>query len=446
MEKNKKFSRQIFIAFCLLLFAITSCNNQNNIGLEILPDGDLINVRNTVIKEDISSFTYIEDLIRTDEASSSLLGSLNDTLFGNTTIDFAAQFRLYEYPKFGTNARADSIRLYMYYRLIYGDTITPQHFKVYELESAIDFDSEYKQDVDLKSLAYPQLLGERTYVPRVTLDSTTADTFYQLITIPIDLWLGQKLIEADSLTMVNNDNFLEYFKGLVIESEKISGQGGTILSLEASSSSAFQGSALVLYYSNDDIKTSAGTDSALVMPYIISQYSARVNRITHDYTTAPFYENMNSETTQDSLIYIQATGGLKSRILISDLTSWGDSVNTAINKAELIFQIDTIASQVHKFIPPTQLLFTIVDSTGVERLPIDYVFSPTFYGGALQEDYTYHFNITQHLQQIIDGTAENLGFYLTPAQKNNEAKRVILKGSTSETGIKLIITYSKFTN
>lgn len=446
MEKNKKFSRQIFIAFCLLLFAVASCNNQNNIGMEVLPDGDIINVRNTVIKEDISSFTYNEDLIRTDEASKSLLGSFTDTLFGNTTIDFAAQFRLFEFPKFGTNAKADSVKLYMYYRLIYGDTITPQHFKVYELESALDFDSEYKQDVDLKSLVYPQIIGETSYTPKVRLDSTTADTFYQLITIPIDLSLGEKLIEADSLTMVNNDNFLEYFKGLVIESEKLSGQGGTILSLEASSSSAFQGSALVLYYSNDDEKTSTGADSALVMPYIISKYSARVNRITHDYTSTPFYENLNSETTQDSLIYIQASGGLKSRILISDLSSWGDSVNTAINKAELIFQIDTTASEVHKFIPPTQLLFTIVDSTGVERLPIDYVFSPTFYGGALRADYTYHFNITQHLQQIIDGTAENLGFYLTPAQKNNEAKRVILKGSTSETGIKLVITYSKFTN
>lgn len=446
MKKNKKFSRQIFIAFCLLLFAITSCDNQNNIGLEILPDGDLINVRNTVIKEDISSYTYIEDLIRTDEASKSLLGSFTDTLFGNTTIDFASQFRLFEFPKFGTNPKADSIKLYLYYRLIYGDTVTPQHFKVYELESALDLDAEYKQDVDLKSLAYPQLLGETDYIPRVKLDSTTADTFYQLITIPIDISLGEKLIEADSLTMVNNDKFLAYFKGLLIESEKLSGQGGTILSLEASSSSAFQGSALVLYYSNDSVKTSTGADSSLVMPYIISQYSARVNRITHDYSSAPFYGNLNSETTRDSLIYIQATGGLKSKILISDLSSWADSVNTAINKAELIFQIDTVASEVHKYIPPTQLLFTIVDSTGVERLPIDYVFSPTFYGGALREDYTYHFNITQHLQQIIDGKAINLGFYLTPAQKNNEAKRVILKGSTSETGIKLSITYSKFTN
>ena len=141
---------------------------------------------------------------------------------------------------------------------------------------------------------------------------------------------------------------------------------------------------------------------------------------------------------------MQATGGLKSKILIDELSSWGDSVNTAINKAELIFQIDTIASEVHKYTPPLQMLFTIVDSVGVERLPIDYVFNPSFYGGALRSDYTYHFTITQHIQEIIIGNARNYGFYLTPAQKNNEANRVVLKGSTSATGIKLLVTYSKY--
>jgi hypothetical protein len=147
---------------------------------------------------------------------------------------------------------------------------------------------------------------------------------------------------------------------------------------------------------------------------------------------------------EDSLIYVQATGGLKAHVLIDELSSWRDSVNTAVNKAELIFQIDTIVSQVHKYRPPLQMLFTIVDSTGVERLPVDYVFNPSFYGGGLRSDYTYHFTITQHIQEIIIGNAQNYGFYLTPAQKNNEANRVVLKGGSSATGIKLIITYSKY--
>ena len=287
-------------------------------------------------------------------------------------------------------------------------------------------------------------IGELEYKPKIRQDSTTRDTFYQLINIPLDISLGEKLINADSLNMINNDVFLEYFKGLYIETEKQNGRGGAILSLEAVQQGSFNGSALVLFYSNDSVRSAAGGDTSLIMPYIISTFSARVNNITHDYTETPFYHNLNSETVQDSLIYVQAMGGLKSRIIIDGLTSWKDSVNTAINKAEIIFQIDTVASQINKYSPPRQLLFTVVDEDGKEFLPKDYVFSPSFYGGGLRKDYTYHFNITQQLQEIIDGKTGNNGFYLTPAQKNNEANRVILKGSTSTTGIKMIITYSKY--
>ena len=91
------------------------------------------------------------------------------------------------------------------------------------------------------------------------------------------------------------------------------------------------------------------------------------------------------------------------------------------------------------------MLFTVVDEDGNEFLPIDYVFDPEYYGGTLGEDYTYKFNITQHLQEIIKESADNFGFFLTPANKNNEASRVVLKGSKSKVGIKLVITYSKFT-
>lgn len=457
--KNNTFNLHLFIAFIFLSIIFTACEEETSIGRDILPSGDLIDVRSTIIKDDISAFTFTDGPIQSNNGAVSLLGSFTDSLFGNTTVDLAAQFRLYEFPDFGTNPKVDSVKLYMYYAISYGDTVTAQNFKVYELTDPLYADTtsasggsqayKYYQDVDLKGMASGQLIGEIDYTPRgllTRIDSTyrTLDTLYHLITIPVDNSLGQKLLNADSLTMVNNEKFLKYFKGLLIETEKVNQQGGAILSVEAASSGGFQGSALALFYSNDDVKSKAGGDTSLLMPYVISKYSARVNRIEHDYTETPFFANLNTETGADSLVYIQSTGGLKSKVMIEGLISWADSTNTAINKAELIFQIDTLASDVHRFPPPTQLLFTVVDSSGVERLPIDYVFSPIVYGGYLRNDYTYHFNITQHLQQIIEGKAQNSGFYLTPAVKNSEANRVVIKGSNSKTGIKLIVTYSKF--
>ena len=426
--------------------------SNSNLGMELLPSTDLIEVKNLVEKSKFSAFTYTDSPIRTDEPTRSLLGSFYDPVFGLTTINLATQFRLLDIPDFGTNPVADSVKLYMYYRLVYGDTITPQNFRVYELVNPIfadstnssggSFDYPYNQNEDLKALASEFMLGERFYTPRVRLDSASQDTLYQLITIPLDVSLGEKLVNATDSQMANNEVFLEYFKGLLIESENQINPGGSILTMEAVYSNTWQGSALVVYYKNDETRTA---DTTLWNPYFISPFSARVNSIVHDYTNTAFGANLNTDEVEDSLIYVQATGGLKSKILIEELSSWRDSLNIAINKAELVFQIDTLASEVGKYPPPSQLLFTFVNETGQEDLPADYWFSPTFYGGVLRPaDYTYRFNITQHLQRILEGDVPNNGFFLTTARKNSEPNRVILKGSNSHTGIRLIITYSKF--
>ncbi len=449
--KNNRIN-QLVALVVFAFFALTGCEDQSSIGIEVLPGDDLISIRNTI--QNTRSYTFTENPLNTSQSSKSLLGSFTDSIFGNTTIGFAAQYRLNEFPDFSKNAQVDSIKLYLYYRIIYGDTLTKQKVKVYELESPLDYDTKYTQDIDLKSMTYDKLLGEYEYTAKVTLDSLGDTVTYQALIIPLDISLGEKLINADSLDMVNADVFLDYFKGLYVETQKSTTQGGAILSLEAVRQGSFNGSALALFYHNDSLKSVISGDSVLVMPYTISSFSARVNKIEHDYSQTSFFDKLNSETVEDSLIYVQATGGLKSRILIDNLSSWKDSVTIigtdtfpyAINKAELVFQIDTIASQIDKYQPPLQMLFTVVGENGSEYLPKDYVFNPTYYGGSLLTDYTYRFTITQHLQQIIDGNAVNNGFYLTPARKNDQANRVVLKGSTSNTGIKLIVTYSKYTN
>ncbi|HDR51877.1 MAG TPA: DUF4270 family protein, partial [Mariniphaga anaerophila] len=282
-------------------FIFTGCNEPGELGMELLPSTDLIEVKNLVERNSISSFTYREDSIRTDEPAKSLLGSFYDPVFGLTTINFATQFRLQGYPEYGTNPVVDSVKLFLYYRLMYGDTVTPQRFRVYELESDLDIDQNYYQYVDLKGMAYSKLLGETDYTPVIRLDSASQDTFYQLITIPLDVSLGEKLVNADSLQMVNNDVFMEYFKGLYIESEAQIETGGSILTLEAASSGNFQGSALVVYYNNDENK-SEETPDTMLNPYVITQFSARVNSIEHDYSGTPFEANLNVDMGEDSLI------------------------------------------------------------------------------------------------------------------------------------------------
>ena len=461
MEKviHRKY-RNLLTAIALLVFVISGCNKQNDLGINLLPPGDILTVKNTILKDEISAYTFLDDSVNTNNTSKSLLGSFNDPVFGNTTINFATQFRIQAFPQYGTNPEIDSTFLFLFYRTVYGDTTTMQRIKVYELKDPIYYDTTdstgitsnhtYFQNVDLKSLAYPQVIGQLDFVPAIALDSASSDTLYQVLKIPIDVSIANKLVSADSLNLISGDAFLNYFKGVYIETERLNSDLGAIISLEAEKTDDFMGSGLVVYYNNDENKADTTPDT-LNMAYYITQFSARVNSISHDYSSAPFHSNLNSETIKDSLIYVQPLGGLESKIEIDNLASWKDSVvvvgndtvRYGINKAELVFQVDTAISNISKFPPPKQMFFAYIDSTNQRFLPVDYSFNPNFYGGTLASDYTYRFNITQHFQQIINGNVENHGFYLTPVNRNSQANRVVIKGGTSNTGIRLIITYTE---
>lgn len=418
-----------------MVLLTASCDDKGNLGMELLPASDLINVTNVTEKNSIRAYSFIDDSLRTDESSTSLLGTFNDPVFGKTTIDLALQFRLGAFPNFGTNPVADSVVFYFYYRNIYGDTSSVQKLQVYELEEALDPDANYYDDVDLSVYASNFKLAETDFQPKVKLDTVYKDTTYQLVGIKLDQSLAQKLISADSLDMVNNDVFLNYFKGLYVRSAGTEGSGA-IVSLSLLGSGSLSASAVVLYYHNSEDTTNVA--------YYVTEFSARVNSLKHDYSQTAFYQQLNKEIQPDSLLYIQATGGIQSKLYLPFLDGWKDSTQITVNKAELIFSVDTLASDYRKYPLPEQLLLTYIDDEGNEYLPRDYSFSPLFYGGYLLSDQTYRFNITQHLQSIVKGDTGNNGFFLTPSNKNSEMRRAVLKGSTSARGIRMVVTYSKF--
>lgn len=450
MKKEQAVIYKFVFGFVCMVIAFGSCtDNINDLGKDLLLPGDLVSVGKVIEKETIKAYTLTDEKQRTDEPAFNLLGTFNDPVFGKTTADFACQFRLTGYPDFSKNAQIDSLVLYLLYMEVYGDTETPQKLKVYELASDLEIDQKYYQDVNLKSLAKGEVVGEKNYIPKFKLDSLTnkygstkkapKDTVIQELKIKLDQKLIQKLMAADSLTWSNNDKFMNYFKGLYIEAGDLS-TGGSIMRINTLAS----GSRMVMHFHNDE-------KDSLYYDYNINENSARVNRFAHDYTTAKFAVNLDKQENQDSLIYLQTTGGIRSKILIPDLENWTKLIpnynenagNIAINQAELIFQVDTIVSDTAKYIPPQQLVLSAIDKDGKEYLPSDVAFSSVYYGGTYNSsDKTYRFNIAKHMQEVIEKKKDNYGFYLATAFRSATFKRVVLKGATSKTGIKLQITYS----
>ena len=449
MKKELAAKCRFGFAFALMVITFLSCtNNSSTSGLGLLPTGDLVQV-SKVTDSNIKAYAVNDQKLRTDEPQFNLLGTFNDPVFGKTTADFANQYRLTGYPGFTKNDQIDSLVLYMAYKEIYGDTITPQILKVYELSADLPFDDKFYQDVDLKGMSYSEVLAEKNYIPKFRKDSLSnkygstnlipKDTVSQEISFRMSSTLINKLLAADSVINSRNDLFLNYFKGLYIEAGDLN-NGGTLMKIA--------GSGLMMYYhkANDTILHS--------YVYTNNKAASRVSRFAHDYSTATFYPHLNSETEQDSLIYLQTSGGLRTKILIPNLGIWSklipglandpDTARLTINKAELIFKLDTMQSEPFKYRPSEQLVFSAIDADGKTYLPSDYYFSPSYYGGGFNVlDQTYRFNITQHVENVIKKKKGNYGFYLETSFKNSTARRVVLKGATSKTGIKLEITYSK---
>jgi hypothetical protein len=437
----------IGLFFLLILFQ-TGCKEESStVGLGILPEGDLFEVGFDYEQSSISAFTFSDEKQRSDETEYMLLGTFNDSIFGKTTADFAGQFRIDRFPDFKEkNAVADSLVLYLYYKEIYGDTVTHQKFKVYELASDLVVDDPYYQDVNLKSMAKTEILGEKDYVPKfrhVMKSDTivTTDTVAQIIRIKLSASLIDKLWNAPTEVVSDQDLFLKYFKGLYIETQDQS-VGGTIMNIYTLANV----SRMVMHYHNQE-------EDSLYYNYNLNDKSARVNRIIHDYSHTSFAANLDQSARQDSLIYIQTLGGLNNKFFIPNIDTWKDSTDFVINKAELVFQVDTLLSFPKYNLPPSQLVLAYIDSEGKENLPSDFFYSSVYFGGYYSStDGTYRFNIAKHIQDIIHQKTgkENHGFILTTSFeststsfRNSLYRRAVLKGATSKKGIRLEIIYSK---
>ena len=426
-------------AILLLLVVAWGCKQgDQTLGIGTLPGVKILDTRYHQEATTISTATFTDTKIRIDRPKYNLLGSFNDPIFGRTDASFAAQFRLPFYRAFATDAAIDSVVLSMSYKVIYGDTVSSQTLQVYELVSGLSYEAKYLSSFNVKSLASTEPIGSGSFIPKFRTDSAQTDTTTQVIRVRLKNSFGSSLLGVDSMKMKSSDEFLTLFKGLYISSTPIN-RKGTLVSIINTPTTTYESTpAIILYY--HDAKS-----DTLVYGYEVTTNSAKVSSYVHDYSLAKFFPNLNKENNNDSLIFIQPTGGIKSKILVPTLSTWKDSSNYAINKATLTFHVDTIMSDYRRYSMPDRLYLMAIDSTGAEIFPADSQLSSTYYGGFyIAENATYSFNVTQHLQQLIKGTIKNSGFYLVPSERISSAQRVVLKGLGSSKPVELNVAYTRY--
>ena len=411
-----------FLFLFAIIIAATSCKKAPyELGLSLLPPTDTVSVKSSNATT-IFAVSEIQNSIRTDKATTNMLGSIVDPVFGKTTASFCTQFQLPgDSTNFGTNPVLDSIVLTLRYNSVYGDAKTLQNIKVYELSEDISPDSSYYSNRNISH--YQTLIAEKTFSPDIT-DSLTVYGTKVAPHLRINLnklsnYFGNKLLYAPS----NSTNFVKFMKGLYIESSPVAA-GGSLISFNMGSSL----SSLTLFYKNPE----RPTDS--LYTFIITSTCARINKFDHDYREASpeFLKDVDisgkhpEKSDGTNRLYLQGLGGVKVKIQLKDICKYAYKLDS-VKQLDGTFKKDTIrfhiainnASLVLKNVetdntlaPPAQLTLMKVDSTSL----IDENEGTAYFGGTYHaSDKSYAFRITRHIQKIINAFVdkkENINYDL----------------------------------
>ncbi len=410
-----------------------SCNKDPyEIGFDLLPPSDTLNVRTTDTCT-VVAFSMLQDSVRSDKTSTLIFGSIMDPIFGKSTASFYSQFRLSsEGADFGKNPVLDSLVLMLCYQSLYGDTLTRQNVKVYEISQDFSYDSLHFTNQKLAT--YPTLLADQDFYPRLK-DSVTVYKEKVAPHLRINLgkqtdYLGNKILGAPTDVLASNTAFLKFMKGLYVEAAPVNNKGA-ILNFNIASGI----SKLVVYFHNGNDPA----DDSLHYDISVNQICGRFIRIEHngylDASQDLKQQILNHDSSQGvNKIFLQGMGGVKVKLKFPFMEQFEKGKKIAVNDAVLQFknmESDTILS------PPPSLTIVRQDSAGRIGYLVDENEGTAYFGGTYDaKNRSYYFRITQHLQKVLQGTYTNhFELYLmvnTPVTNAVTPNRVMLYGTKSQ--------------
>lgn len=435
--------RKAFLLSVLFFMVLMSCKKDGELFPEFNNENLTIHFVDTF---DIVTSILKDDSIRTDIAGANLLGIFNDSIFGPAGSSFYTEITLAgSNVNFGNNAVIDSVVLTMKYvssSSYYGNITTPMTVNVYRLNEQFTKSEYYSNE----SLTYnPTPLGTLNFTPNVT-DSVqviqNADTTMQQahLRIPLSNAFGQEILDAGNNTNVisTNTDLKSLVNGLYItpstdvNNTTLAINEGAVIYFDMNSSL----STLTVFYSNDN-----GPEKSY--SFIINSESKKFNHFEHNYTGTEIDKQLNNLTHDSTLTYVQAMGGVKTKLVIPNLKSLSNEGKIIINKAEIIFNVSDIGNYLATI--PT-LALTGINSAGQATFLIDYFESAAYYGGTYDGiTKSYKFNIARHVQDLINNNTDDYGLYLIATGSSISANRSIINSfKHPSNNIKLNITYSKF--
>jgi hypothetical protein len=433
--------KAFFLSAIFFLTLLFSCKKDE----KLTPDFDNGNLQISYVDTfTISTSVEREDSLRTDGLSLNLVGLYNDPIFGQVSSALYTQVLLngvnlnFE----TTTTTVDSIVLTLAYAGLHGNTASNMTLHAYELDADLDFSTDYYSN---SITAYkPTLEGSLNFVPNLS-DSVSIefDTIKRAphVRLKLNNTFGDKILTAPTSELTDDAAFANFMKGFYIttsetvDNSSLSSGDGSIAYFDMNS----ELSTLTMYY-----------DDTSSYSFSINSSTEKYAQFSHNYAATDVEKHLNNEASKISYrTYVSSMAGVKTKIELPTIRDLVKDEPVVVNKAELIFTMETGSNLPNDAVDETLYLVGI-DAEGNQIILADNNSSiesdNTHFGGAFDsETNSYSFNITRHLHRLLTTTDTDYGMYLVSSGAKTEAKRVVLGSGEKNTTykIRLEITYSK---
>ncbi|WP_299453678.1 DUF4270 family protein [uncultured Microscilla sp.] len=427
MNWSELIKRRANLLLLITTFFI-SCESPKNIGLDHPnPNGSI-----GVFFEDsfdLQPKTVLLDSMPTSGSYTMLVGEHSDPVFGdikaNAFMDLSPSL-LVDSSKItltGTNQVFQSLTLNLALNYTYGvdlsQTDDPQTIEVYELKDTIDRSRSYT-NADIVEYDATRLLGTVTFKPKELLDTKAGalgveitDTDYQ-----------QRIFNA-ALGRATVDEFTNQVKGLAIVYK--SGSSSVVIGFNRTLSSLN-----MAYLAEVDQVINNQIYSVFFANSSNSNYPA-FNQIqsTNKQGVLRALSNTTTEVEGTPTLHTQAGTGVVARIDLVDVLKLKQKGEVSINKAELVFSplLETVNSKAHPI--PSHLILIQANGNNYNKLSnglfdlwineevpnLDNFGRHLSVYNSVFKHYTY--NITQQLQQVLNGS-QGTQLFVVPSALTND--------------------------
>jgi len=389
-----------FSKLVLLLGLFFACQNEESIiGENIVIDSDNEVFLYPDSLKEIEIYSAIEDSLQA-QSSIGLLGSYIDPISGQTNASFSFQITL---PNNEMEFDANNVnfsKLTLPVSDFFGDSLSILNIRLSSLTEPLSSD---ENSFFTTSVINSELINGANYSISLNevLDSNKLE-----IDLPQNFGL-EEILNLDSQSLSNNENFTNAFYGFQIDVEPANQNGG-IVYFDCSSDIA----ELEINYTNNNNET--------ISTFFPIGPGTKINNVSHNYDEESIYTS--------EYFFVQSMGGVYTEMDFKFLNDLQDSL-FIVNKATLEVPVHNLNNG---FPLPQQI--SLVEYFENNLIPIEGI-----NGGILINNERYEFDLTQHFQKIISNNHNSVCRIYTYNRSSNVSRLQISNSSSNPIKLTLIL-------